>query len=114
MLALAIMALGLFSFRPADDNTASAAQQSMDVTYEVKCKTCDISFRNDIGESDAVEHVEGKWTYSFTGKQGQFAYISASNPKGTYTEVTIKRGGKTVIVGTSEVTDKSARAGIIL
>ncbi len=58
--------------------------------------------------------MQGKWSYTFTGTQGQFAYIAASNADGSHTAVFIKRGEKLVIVGTSDESDKSARAGIIL
>ena len=108
-LALFITVTGLFAVSQVEHSG-----DSMNVIYEVKCKSCDVSFKNGDGTTEEVMQVRGKWTYSFNGIEGQFAYISATNPDGRDVTVTIKRGGKIVIVGTSDIADKTARAGIIL
>lgn len=104
-----IVAIASLAFTaPEYDNEA------LDVIYEVKCSQCNVNYRNLDGETEKVMDIEGKWEYSFTGVKGQFIYVAASNEDGTETKVTIKRGGRVVVIGTSKDPSSSARAGIIL
>lgn len=109
MIALVmIAATGFVGFRFADDKTA------LTVTYEVKCKECNITYRDENGNSAELQGIKDGWEYEFTGKAGQFVYVSATNPDGSETEVLIKRGGKDLIKGKSIDKELAARAGSIL
>lgn len=103
-----IMATGFVGFRFADDTN------SLDVTYEVLCKDCTVTYRDEMGNSAEVHSVQESWTYGFMGRAGQFVYVSATNPDGSETEVIIKRGGNELIKGKSLEREHAARAGSIL
>lgn len=104
-----IGATGLVGFKAAGPEEAA-----FQIKYEVKCHDCNINFRNAQGEPDQILDIDGTWEYSFTGKEGQFVYVSATNTDGSETKVVIKRGGKQVLQGVSLEAQKSARAGLIL
>lgn len=105
---LIILATGFVGFRFGDD------KQSLVVKYEVQCKNCTVTYRDERGNSAEVLGVDESWEYEFVGKQGQFIYVSATNPDGTPTDVVIKRGGKELIKGNSTLRQQAARAGSIL
>lgn len=102
------MATAFVGFRFADDT------HSLDIIYEVKCSECNITYRDELGNSSEVQGIKGSWTYEFMGKAGQFVYVSATNHDGSETEVIIKRGGKELIKGKSQEREHAARAGSIL
>lgn len=103
-----IMATAFVGFRFADDTN------SLSISYEVKCSDCNVTYRDELGNSSEVQGVKDTWTYQFTGKSGQFVYVSATNHDGSVTEVVIKRGGQELIKGKSLEREHAARAGSIL
>jgi hypothetical protein len=103
-----IMATGFLGFRYGDD------KNSFDITYEVLCKDCTVTYRDEMGNSAEVHGVQDNWSFDFTGKPGQFVYVSATNPDGSETQVVIKRGGNELIKGKSLEREHAARAGSIL
>ncbi len=110
--ALLIGGTGLVGFREAKPVTPE--EESFDIVYEVKCSTCDVVFRNSEGEPERIYEIQKHWELAFEGAKGQFVYVSATNQDGTETIVSIKRGSKVMIVGTSKEQEKTARAGLIL
>jgi len=103
-----IIATAFVGFRFGDDS------ESLVVKYEVACKDCNITYRDESGNSAEIKGISDTWAYEFVGKQGQFVYVSATNPDGTETQVVIKRGGKDLIKGLSVEKQQAARAGSIL
>lgn len=103
-----IFATAFVGFRFADD------ANSLDVSYEVKCNDCNVTYRDELGNTSEIQGIQQNWTYGFTGKPGQFVYVSATNLDGSETEVVIKRGGKNLIKGKSLEREHAARAGSIL
>ncbi len=105
---LIILGTAFVGFRYGND------AQSLVIKYEVECKECTVTYRDENGNSAEIKGVRDEWTYEFVGKPGQFVYVSASNPDGSETEVAIKRGGKHLIKGSSVAKEQAARAGSIL
>ncbi len=103
-----ILATAFVGFRFADEDNSLA------ITYEVKCTDCNVTYRDELGNSSEIQGIQNGWTYQFTGKAGQFVYVSASNDDGSETEVVIKRGSKELIKGKSLERQHAARAGSIL
>ena len=106
---VAIAATGAVGFR-----YAGPGEESFVVEYKVVCDQCNVTFRNEKGQSAEVTAVKNNWNYKFTGNPGQFVYVSASNDNGTPVKVGITKGGQEIINGASEQKDKDARAGVIL
>lgn len=103
-----IIATAFVGFRYGDES------ESLVIKYEVACKECNVTYRDERGNSAEITNIADSWTYEFVGKKGQFVYVSATNPDGTETQVVIKRGGKDLIKGQSAEKAQAARAGSIL
>lgn len=108
--AFLIGGTGLVGFK----GSVSPDEESFEIKYEVNCTQCDVVFRNEAGQPEHVTSVKKTWKHGFEGNKGQFVYVSATNEDGSETKVTIKRGSKTIVVGSSRIAEKTARAGLIL
>lgn len=109
LAVLVIGATGFVGFKFAEPKASE-----FEVEYKIDCSTCDVYFRNSEGKSEEIVGVGGEWNYSFKGKTGQFAYLSATNERGEPVTVTILKNGKVAESGSSSDPLVSARAGFIL
>jgi len=105
----AIMATGFVGFR-----YAGSGEETYEMEYKVVCDQCNVTFRNEKGQSEEVASVKQSWSYKFNGNAGQFVYVSATNDNGKPVKVVITKAGQQIIDGSSEQKDQDARAGIIL
>ncbi len=107
--ALVISATGFIAFKFAEPE-----QNSFAIEYKVDCKTCEVTFRDEKGNSQDVPDANSAWTYKFTGEKGQFIYVSAMDTKGEPVKVTILKDGQEFTKDESATAYVSARAGSIL
>jgi len=49
------------------------------VKYTLSCSSCDITYENSSGGTSQESNVNSTWSYSFTGYDGDFVYLSAQN-----------------------------------
>ena len=47
------------------------------IEYQVECENCDVSFKNEFGQTVNADRQLNKWSYSFSGAEGQFIYVAA-------------------------------------
>lgn len=106
---LAILGTGFVGFR-----YATPGEETYEIEYKVTCQQCNITYRNERGESAEVTGIKDNWTYKFMGNPGQFVYVSATNDNGKPVKVLIKRAGRELVNGASKSKDLDARAGVIL
>jgi len=109
MAVLVIGATGFVGFKFAEPKNTS-----FDVEYKVDCQSCEVYYRNADEQSEEAADVNSTWSYKFTGKAGQFVYLSAINDAGDPVKVTILKNGQPVETGESNELSIAARAGVIL
>ncbi|GIV34630.1 MAG: hypothetical protein KatS3mg031_2165 [Chitinophagales bacterium] len=112
MMILAVVVIGAVGF--VGFKFAEPKKSEFQVEYKVDCKSCDVYFRNDKGESQEVVGINDNWSYKYTGTVGQFAYVAAASDRGNEVKVTILKDGVPVESGISNQPKVSARAGLIL
>ncbi len=100
-----------FGFKYSSDGTA----ESYEVKYSLECSDCDVSYKNQAGETLTETGVNSSWSHAFTGKQGQFVYVSAQNNDGSGTvTVKVSANGETRAEGSSNSKHVLATAGAAL
>jgi hypothetical protein len=84
------------------------------VKYEVACQECEVTYRDENGNSKDITNIKSGWRYQFTGEKGQFIYVSAIDSKGNPVKVKILKDGTTFATDEATASNLSARAGTIL
>jgi hypothetical protein len=84
------------------------------VEYKVMCNSCEVTYRDESGNSKDIEAVSNTWSYKFKGERGQFIYVSALDSKGEPVKVIILKDEQEFATDESKATNISARAGTIL
>ncbi len=93
----------------------SSGQIEFQVQYVVECSSCAISYRDELGNTVAIDSVKEKWDYGYTTKQGHYAFIAAQTDKDkSMVSVNIIVDGQLKAVGKSESKLASAYAAEIL
>ena len=112
VVLLVIVAAGAwFGFKYNSDGTVD----SYEVKYTIECSDCDVSYKNQQGETLSEINVSSSWSYSFTGKAGQFVYVSAQNNESlSPAKVTVSANGEVRAEGTSNNRHVLATAGAAL
>ncbi len=110
VIAVVLVGAGLFyNFKLKEP-----AKSSWEIKYKVECESCEISYKNEEGES-MQKKVDGQWDYAFTGELDQFVYLSAT-PKedGQKAKVKVLRDGEEVAVDKTKDLMSPAKAGTTL
>ncbi len=102
-LLIPILSIGLIS--------SASEKESMKVEYEVECSSCDVSYKNESGETVNYDGHSGKWSYSFEGVEGQFIYLAARSFSKEKVLVKIVKNGVTIRIAESELTEGFASIG---
>jgi hypothetical protein len=107
--AIVISSTGILAFKSAESEKTSHI-----IEYKVTCSDCEITYRDEHGNSKDIAPVKDAWSYKFKGDKGQFIYVSALNKTGETTKVTILKDGQ--VFATDEIAkeDLAARTGTIL
>ena len=105
---ISISSLGFLAFKSGDTDKAF-----YEVEYQVDCKDCTVSYRNQDGASEVMSNVN-KWNHKFNAKKGQFVYVSATNSNGDEIKVSILKDGEEAGIDHSARKFVSARVGSIL
>jgi hypothetical protein len=107
--ALVITSTGMLAFKGAEPERTTHT-----IEYKVKCAECEVTYRDENGNSKDIAPVNTEWSYQFTGERGQFIYVSALNRAGETATVTIEKDGQ--VFATDEIAKENlaARTGTIL
>jgi len=107
--ALVITSTGMLAFKSAEPERTSHT-----ITYKVKCAECEVTFRDEMGNSKDIAPVKSQWSYQFTGTKGQFIYVSALNKTGETATVIIEKDGQVFATDEIDRENLAARTGTIL
>ena len=112
VVLLVLVAAGAwFGFKYNSDGSV----ESYEVKYTIECNDCDVSYKNQQGETLSETNVSSSWSHSFTGKAGQFVYVSAqNNDQRSPAKVTVSANGEVRAEGTSKSKHVLATAGAAL
>ena len=110
VIAVVVVGAGLFyNFKLKEP-----AKSSREIKYKVKCESCEISYKNEKGES-IHKKVDGQWDYAFTGELNQFVYLFATPEEdGQKAEVKVLRDGDKVAADKTQDLMSPAKAGATL
>lgn len=109
LTAIIISSTGLLAFKFTEPE-----KSIFDIEYKVSCKSCEITYRDEQGNSKDLHNIKQNWIYKFTGEKGQFIYVSAVDEKGNPLKVSIIKDGDEFATDEVATTGISARAGTIL
>jgi hypothetical protein len=84
------------------------------IKYEVACKQCEVTYRDENGNSKDITNIKNGWRYQFTGEKGQFIYVSAIGANSEPVQVKILKDGTIFATDEATAANLSARAGTIL
>ena len=85
------------------------------IEYIVNCESCDISYKDESGETLTEKGVTSTWTKKFTGKADQFLYLSAmTSENGKEASVKVIKDGEEVASDVSSNAFTPAKASITL
>lgn len=105
---ISLTSLGFLAFKSSDTEKAF-----YEIEYQVECKDCTVSYRNENGEAEVISNVQ-QWNLKFNAKKGHFVYVSATNNKGEKVRVSILKDGFEEAYDVSSKEFVSARVGTIL
>lgn len=110
VIAVVIVGAGLFyNFKMKEP-----AESSWEIKYKVECESCEISYKNEEGES-INKKVDGQWDYAFTGDLNQFVYLSATPEEdGQKARVKVLRNGDELAADKTKDLMSPAKAGATL
>jgi hypothetical protein len=109
LTAIVITSTGLLAFKYTEPE-----KSIFDIQYHVNCKACEITYRDEQGNSKDLLNIKSAWSYQFTGEKGQFIYVSAVDEQGNAVKVSITKDGDEFATDEVKASGLSARAGTIL
>ncbi len=107
--AIVISSTGFLAFKFTEPEKSTYT-----IKYEVACKQCEVTYRDENGNSKDITDIKTGWRYQFTGEKGQFIYVSAIGANGEPVQVKILKDGTTFAKDEASAANLSARAGTIL
>lgn len=109
LAAIMISSSGFLAFKFTEPE-----QSVFEIKYRVDCKACEVTFRDEQGNSKDIFDIQNSWTYKFIGEKGQFIYVSANSISENPVKVTILKNGETFATDEATLPNLAARAGTIL
>lgn len=107
--AIVISSTGFLAFKFTEPEKSTYI-----IKYEVACKQCEVTYRDEHGNSKDITNIKTGWRYQFTGEKGQFIYVSAIGTNGEPVQVKILKDGTTFAYDETSAANLSARVGTIL
>jgi hypothetical protein len=107
--AIVISSTGFMAFKITEPEKSTYS-----IKYDVACQQCEVTYRDEQGNSKDITGIKSGWRYQFTGEKGQFVYVSAIDVNGAPVKVTILKDGETFATDEALTAKLSARAGTIL
>lgn len=85
------------------------------IEYVVNCESCDISYKDESGETLTEKGVTSAWTKKFTGQPDQFLYLSAmTTESGKEAAVKVIKDGEVAASDASSNPFAPAKASVTL